>query len=520
MDDAPFPFDGGDYLRSTSDAIPALIAFFDAQHICRYANDHHLLWYGRPPQELIGLHMREFLGEEAYATRRQHLEKVAQGEQASFETAVPHRQSGWREAAIRYVPRFGAQGFEGFHTLVFDLSREKHRYHSVFDGAAMGFWEIDLANLHASLARLADSGTDIREHIALDPHYIRHVLHITPVLDMNQKACSMLAVDRETAVGRPLDEWCPDEGLGAWKENLIAYLSDADSYETETVIRREDGALIDVLLSCAFPKRRGDQTLVVVGMVDISARVAKEKELARTQADLAHAARVATLGELMASIAHEVSQPLAAVVANANASLRWLDRSEPDAEEAKAALRRIMREASRASEIIVRARQLAMKGTPTRTAFDVNRMIEESIDITRRQASALGSSLTTRLMPGLPPLVADRIQIQQVIINLVVNAAQAMAGQNGPRAIELSTAQDGDEIVLEVRDTGPGLGTHADSIFDAFFTTKTDGMGMGLSVAKSIIGAHGGKIDAGPGDMGGTIFRIIIPIGSPKCEHS
>ncbi|SFK61143.1 His Kinase A (phospho-acceptor) domain-containing protein [Sphingomonas sp. NFR04] len=231
-----------------------------------------------------------------------------------------------------------------------------------------------------------------------------------------------------------------------------------------------------------------------------------------------HAARVAMLGELMASIAHEVSQPLAAVLANANASLRWLDRSEPDPEEAKAAIQRIMREATRASEIINSARQFAMKGTPTRTAFDVNRMIDESIDITRRQAATLGVSLTARLMPGLPPLVADRTQIQQVIINLVVNAAQAMAGQSGRRAIELSTGRDGDDLIIEVRDTGPGVGPHPDRIFEAFFTTKPNGMGMGLSVSRSIIRAHGGEINAHAGALGGTVFRIAVPVTEPTCE--
>jgi C4-dicarboxylate-specific signal transduction histidine kinase len=231
----------------------------------------------------------------------------------------------------------------------------------------------------------------------------------------------------------------------------------------------------------------------------------------------AHAARVAMLGELMASIAHEVSQPLAAIVVNATASLRWLDRRDPDAEEAKAAIRRIMREATRASEIINSARHFAMKGTPTRTAFDVNRMIEESIDITRRQAAALGASLTARLMPGLPPLVADRIQIQQVIINLLVNAAQAMAGQSGRRAIELSTGCDGDDLIVEIRDTGPGLGPHPDRIFEAFFTTKPDGMGMGLSVSRSIVRAHGGEINAHSDNLGGTVFRVTVPAPEPTC---
>lgn len=129
---------------SPADAVPVLISYFDANHICRFANEHHNQWYGRSPAELVGLHMRDFLGEAAYQTRLPYLDVVAQGECVSLEAEVPHWSGVWRDAAIRYIPLMGARGFEGFHTLVFDLSREQHRFHSIFDGTAVGFWEIDL----------------------------------------------------------------------------------------------------------------------------------------------------------------------------------------------------------------------------------------------------------------------------------------------------------------------------------------------------------------------------------------
>jgi PAS domain S-box-containing protein len=520
MDDQRISKGDGDYGRLTSDAVPALISFFDAQHVCRYANDHHVLWYGREPKDLVGLHMREFLGADAYDTRLSHLARVERGEQVSFEAAVPHRDGGWRDAAVRYVPRMGPEGFEGFHTLVFDLSREQHRYHSVFDGMAVGFWEIDLSNLRDYVAGLGNSVADVRGHIAQDLSSIRHVLSITPVLDLNEKACRMLATSRGAAIGRPLGDWCPEEGLPAWNRTLLAYLDGDESYEAETVMRRDDGELVDVLLSCAFPRKRDEQVIVVVGLVDISARIAKEKELARSHTDLAHAARVSMLGELMASIAHEVNQPLAAVMANGNAALRWLNRAEPDIGEARAAIQRIMSEGTRASEIIARTRQLAMKGTATRSEFDVNEMIEESIDITRRQTSALGAVLTTKLAPHMPPLLADRVQMQQVVINLVVNAAQAMAGQEGVRSITVGTSSTDGRVVIEVADSGPGFGEHSDRIFDAFYTTKSDGMGMGLSVAKSIIEAHDGRIAAGACPGGGTRFHLAVPVPGSASEGS
>ncbi|SEJ81508.1 PAS domain S-box-containing protein [Sphingobium sp. AP50] len=517
MDDGSLRIDGGDYVRSTSDAVPALISFFDAEHICRYANDHHALWYGRAAIDLVGLHMREFLGSDAYDMRREHLDRVAAGEQVSFEASVPYLDGTARDAAIRYVPRIGPLGFEGFHTLVFDLTREQHRYHSVFDGTAVGFWEIDLTFMRRFLDEIDGTVPDLRAHIEADLSVVRKVLDITPVLDLNEKACRMFGVERTSAIGRTMGDWSPAGSLDAWNRVMLNYLAGAESYETETVLERADGTPIDILISCAYPKRPDEQVIVVVGLVDISSRVAKEKELARVQADLTHAARVATLGELMASIAHEVNQPLAAVVANGNAALRWLDR---DVDEAKAAISRMMSEATRASEIIARTRRMAVKGETTPSEFDLNQMISESVDITRRQASGLGAHVIQTLAPDLPLVAADRIQLQQVIINLIVNAAQAMAEQTEARLIEIRSGQQSrDAVQIEVADTGPGFGEHAGRVFEAFYTTKKDGMGMGLSVAKGIIEAHGGVIDAQPRSGRGTVFRIDIPLGDmPVCE--
>ena len=225
-------------LQVTTDAIPALISFFDAGHICRYANDHHLAWYGRSAEGLIGLHMREFLGHEAYLQRRPFLDRVARGEQVSFEATVPHRLGGWRDAAIRYVPRIGPNGFEGFHTLVFDLSREQSRFHSIFDGTAVGFWEVDLTEMRTMLEGLAAEPEEIVRFAAADVSIVRRCLDVTPVVDLNAKASGMFRVDRSAALGRPLGEWVPDVGLPVWNRNLIAYLSGAESFEGETVMRR------------------------------------------------------------------------------------------------------------------------------------------------------------------------------------------------------------------------------------------------------------------------------------------
>ena len=503
-------------LRTITDALPALISFFDAEHICRFANKHHSGWYGRTPEQLAGLHMREFLGDAAYESRKPQLDRVAAGQQVSFDAKVPHLDGTWRDAAIRYVPRMGAEGFEGMHVLVFDVAVQHHRFHSVFDGTAVGFWVIDLPDILTLFDDLGRPDVEtLKATIAADPAFVRRALDTTMVLDINSKTSEMFGMSPDGARGQPLGKWCPDAALPAFTDNLLAFLSDVASFEAETVMSATDGRMIDVLLTCAFAKNAPGETAVVIGTTDITERVAREKLLARAQADLAHAARVATLGELMASIAHEVNQPLAAVVTNGNAALRWLNRPEPDILEAKEAIQRMVEEGTRASEIISRTRAMAVKGESRRTRFCVNLMIEETVAIVRRQVAALGAELTLRLSAGLPEIVADRIQMQQVAINLIINAAQAMADQPlGERLISISSGISDGAVAIEVADTGPGFDSAtAARLFEAFYTTKDSGMGMGLSVTKSILEAHGGTILAGPVPGGGASFKFTVPLG-------
>ncbi|TCM16549.1 PAS domain S-box-containing protein [Novosphingobium sp. PhB165] len=505
-----------DYGVSTADAVPALISFFDAAHVCRFANDHHIHWYGRTPEQLVGNHMRDFLGDALYAQRRPYLERVAGGETVSFEADVPHCSGGSREAAIRYVPRIAEGEFEGFHILVFDLSREQNRFRSVFDGTIVGFVEIDLRGVRRVMAELESEVGDVAAHIASDITVVRRVLDRTPIVGLNEKACQMLGVVPTEAVGNPLGMWCPDETMAVWNRVFLDYIARKVSHEAETVIRRKDGSNLDVILSAAYPKRPEEQVFVVVGLVDISERIAREKALARAQLDLAHAGRVSILGELAASITHEINQPLSAIMTNGHAALRWLNRPVADLDEARVAIGHMILEGERASRIIARTRAMAMKGSGERTVFELKPTLAEAIEITRRQIGILGASCT--LAGGDAPIriLGDRVQLQQVIINLIVNAAQAMSeGGSQKRVVEVEFQADGQRAIIRVVDTGPGLDAVAAArLFEAFFTTKADGMGMGLSVSKGIVEAHGGTIvacnNAGPG----CTFTIDIPIAT------
>jgi signal transduction histidine kinase len=224
-----------------------------------------------------------------------------------------------------------------------------------------------------------------------------------------------------------------------------------------------------------------------------------------------------TMGELAASIAHEINQPLAAVITNGNACMRWLARSQPDLEEAKDAAQRIIRDGKRASEVIARIRALLKRTATNRLPLDINEVIQETMALAQNEARRRRVSLRTDFAANLPSVLGDRVQLQQVILNLVMNGIEAMSsGSNESRQLLIKTQRDdSDQVLVSVRDSGIGLDPNlADRLFEAFFTTKTDGMGMGLSISRSIIEAHGGRLWATPNVGSGATFQFAIPTGS------
>jgi len=247
---------------------------------------------------------------------------------------------------------------------------------------------------------------------------------------------------------------------------------------------------------------------------DLTDRVRESEALQEAQAELAHVTRVMTLGELTASIAHEVNQPLAAIVADANASLNWLAASPPDLGRVREALDAIVKDGHRASEVIQRVRQLATKTSPQKARLDLNDVIRDVVPLIGTEMRSHEVSLRIDLAPAVPPVLADRVQLQQVLINLVMNGIEAMASIDG-RSRELvirSQPGDDDHVVVAVQDAGVGIDAQkTDQLFSAFYTTKPDGMGMGLSISRSIIAAHGGRLWATPNPDHGATFHFALP---------
>jgi C4-dicarboxylate-specific signal transduction histidine kinase len=254
--------------------------------------------------------------------------------------------------------------------------------------------------------------------------------------------------------------------------------------------------------------------------LEIAERNRAEEALRQSQGDLARISRVTTMGELAASLAHEVNQPIAAAVTDANTCLRWLTREEPDLGEAREAASRMVRDASRATEIIGRIRSLFKKGVSQREPVDVNEIIRGMIELLRSEAARYSIAMRTDLSENLPPIMGDRVQLQQVLMNLMINSIEAMKDMSGPRELSIKTqSPEAAQLLVSVSDTGVGLPPQqADQIFNPFFTTKGDGTGLGLRISRSIVESHGGRLWAADNIPRGASFHLSLPSRADSHE--
>jgi C4-dicarboxylate-specific signal transduction histidine kinase len=286
--------------------------------------------------------------------------------------------------------------------------------------------------------------------------------------------------------------------------------------ETEDSLRRARDELETKVRARTAELKSTNEAL----MNQIAEQKRTEEALQITRTELARVVRITTIGELTASIAHEVNQPLAAVVANADACVAWLLRQDPNLIEARAAAERAAQGATRASEVIVRIRSLISKATPEKARVDINKVIEETAALAEGQASRNNVSLILELSPDLPPVFSDGIQLQQVILNLVINGIEAMTSVNNRprRMIIRSLQEETSQLRVSVEDFGVGVSPEVmNKLFEPFFTTRSQGIGMGLPISRSIIEAHGGKLWAESNGTG-SIFQFTLPIGAATTK--
>ena len=301
---------------------------------------------------------------------------------------------------------------------------------------------------------------------------------------------------------------------------------DGKDWELEHQLLMPDGSIKTVHVVARAVRDESSRVEFVGAIVDVSAAKRAEQQLRHAQAELAHMSRVMTMGQLTASIAHEVNQPIAAVVINAEAALRWLGAEPPNLDKVREVLGHIVKDGMRANEVIHRIRAIIKKAPPRMARVDVNEAVLDVITLTRSELLRNGVSLQTQLATGLPLIEGDRIQLQQVVLNLILNAVEAMSGiDEGARETRISTRREASKgVLVTVRDFGPGLDPQsADRLFEAFYTTKPDGLGMGLAICRSIIEAHGGRLWATANEPRGAVFQFTLPLERDEtvpAEHA
>lgn len=393
-----------------------------------------------------------------------------------------------------------------------ELEASERRYRDLFRHIPIALVQIDMNPLLGRLETLRQQGVaDLAAYVEETPGFLDEVLRLPLIEDANAEALRLFGAADAAELRGPIG-WGWRERPETIRRSLAARLRGAERYSEETKVTRRDGTAIDVLYTISFAQSLTERGINVAGFVDISEQRRAEARLRHMQADFTHAARVSVLGELTASIAHEVNQPLAAIRTCGEASLRWLRRPWPDLAEVAALTNDIVADAQRASEIIARIRGMALKRDPDPCPLSLNEVVGEALLIVRHEGLDRGVTVRAHLATALPPVMGDRVQLQQVVVNLAMNAFQAMAGADGAdRVLTVTTRRSSAGVELVIEDTGSGIAPgHLDQLFSGFFTTREDGMGMGLPICRTIVQAHAGQISATEGAAGAR-FVVSLP---------
>jgi len=386
------------------------------------------------------------------------------------------------------------------------------RFRKLIHHLPFALLQVDSTPMRAIFDRLRLEGiTDIRSYLDDVPELVSHSRDIIRVTDANRAAVKLFSVDGADLLIGPVDYLFAASPETA--RRVITAHFNGQRHHAETMkLRTFDGRLRDVTLSVTYPTPPELLDVAIIALEDVTDRLQTEAQLRQLQADYSRAARVSMLGELATSIAHEVNQPLSAIVTNAETSQRWLSRDEPNLTKVGQLTARIAEGARHASDIVQRIRGMAARRAPERVSLDLNEVVHEAVLFLRHEIESRAIDLSVQLERDVPKTFGDRVQLQQVIVNLILNAVQAQSGGPG-RRIDLSTTMHGDgAVIFAIHDGGPGIAAaNLERVFDSFFTTKDEGMGIGLAICQSIIAAHGGMINASNHPDGGALFRFSLP---------
>jgi signal transduction histidine kinase len=387
------------------------------------------------------------------------------------------------------------------------------RYRSIFNELAIGIWEHDFTTVQATLSELRSRGVvDLRRYIADNPSFVAEARRMVRITDVNATAMTMMGVQSPTEFFSHLSDFLPETD-DTFAECLIAIDERRALFIAETMVQPRRGDPIDVIVMFSL-SGTGPLARVPGSVLDVSQRKRLETQMARTRADLARVQRASALGAMTASIAHEINQPLAAISGYTDAACRWLRRDPPAIDEVDAALKGLVAAVDHAGQVVQRVRALVGNARTETQPVDLNDVIREAASLFERGATEGSARIV--LEPEADPAVceAEPILLKQLLVNLVTNAIQAMhLMRAADRVVTLCVRRTATHAIIAVEDNGPGWDIDRDSAFQTFYTTKAEGMGLGLSICKATMESLDGAIELGTTDQGGASVLLKFPTG-------
>ena len=498
----------------------------DAVIVCD-AEDRIVYWsegaeklYGWPRQQALGARCHELLRTEPPSGDLPH-DLAASGMWAGEFTRQRHDGSRILLAS-RWLARRDRLGRRvGIIETSSDLTAQRRadegrriseeRYEAIFNASPVSIWESDWSRV---LAHFHSHGVT-PQSLRATQDQLSIVRNLGSTRIANRATIELFGTDApQSMIGRTFVSFYMPSTEPALAEIFATFLEGGQMREVETQFRTTAGNVIDVLWRATLLPGETPWSRVLITAVDVTDRNKARAELEKASTDLAHAARISTLGQLSASIAHEVSQPLAAIKTYADSAKRWLTGPRPDMAEVATCLDGVVSNTTRAAETLARVRSMARNEAPVREPFDLAGLIAESVRLVQREANAHGAYIRELIEPGLPMAFANRVQIQQVTVNLLLNAVQAMDQVDGrAREVVISCrSEQAQMMVVDVRDNGSGIKLeNPNLIFQPFRTTKASGLGMGLAICRSIVEAHGGSIRAENNIGRGATISFTVP---------
>jgi PAS domain S-box-containing protein len=397
------------------------------------------------------------------------------------------------------------------------LKASEHRYRTIFETLAIAIWENDFREVKGTLDALRDRGvTDLRPYIAANPDFVSRMRRAVRITNVNDMALKLMAVPSKDQFFTRLDEFLPDSDA-RFGQFLVGIFEGQTAFQTETVVRSRDGRMIPILVALSFPPDGEGLDRIQASIVDMTERHEFQEALEASRQELEQASRAAMLGEISASIAHEVNQPLSAIMTFVQAGIRWISRTPADIGEAKAALQDAVTATEHAAEVVKRVRLLLGKAKSESAEVAVDTLISEALRMKIKELTSEAVHLSLALGAPFAMVQGDRVLLQQAFLNVISNAMQAMEMTVADtRVLLIESEADGEHVVVRFFDSGAGLGSQSpESLFKPFNTTKPNGMGLGLAMCRSIMMAHSGTISIrNRTDGRGAVVEIRLPLAN------